>query len=690
MSQGPDDAYTQAVHSKLGRSSFGRTASADMPPEAAEMAKNRRANHKTGNAGAGASGGVGLQFATGRPRDPLFYWKQNNLPYDFNQPNELARIRQYCRLLYSSHPIIASAIDIYTKYPLQGMELECKDQKLTDFYTELFLGDDSVLNYKEFLIDVGREYWTVGEAMCFGAFDEDLGVWESEELLDPDTVDVEKSPFLRDPRFYIELPKTLREVITTRSPPWEYEQLMAAYPELARYTGQHDKMPVSGVLLKQLRFKGDTFNKRGVPILMRAMRSVMQEEMLNSAMDAIADRLYTPLIHVRLGASATDLGTTVPWIPTADDREEFNESLDAALAADFRVMTTHFATQIELVFGREQMPDLTADFERIEGRILQTFGLSQTMLSGASGGETYAADALNRDLISQLLTTYQRMLQRHFYQRAMIVAEAQEHYDYEIRNGKRYVKMEEIVQVDEETGERTIVEQPKLLVPTLKFKSMTMSDEDDQRQFFEQLRAAGVPISMRTRLVNSPIDFDDEIEKTKAEQVDLAVAEQETRKDIYMALKSKALPIPQDLRDDFEPHAIMGDALENPQAGAGEGSGRAPMLGMDDVQDAPNLAPTEQDFAAVPPGGGAVVPGQPTMPVDPTQEGADVPPESNEMRQGMPTAAALYRASSRTREAAKAQEHKPDALPGFDTPRHVGVRSMMPVDGDTEIDESRI
>ena len=144
-------------------------------------------------------------------------------------------------------------------------------------------------------------------------------------------------------------------------------------------------MPVSNVLLKQLRFKGDTFNLSGLPLLTRAMRSMLQQEMLNTALDSIADRLYTPLILCKLGASATDLGTSVPWIPTDDDLENFELALDAALAGDFRALIHNFAVDIQPVFGRENMPDLTPDFERIEDRTLQVFGLSRTFLNGRPG-----------------------------------------------------------------------------------------------------------------------------------------------------------------------------------------------------------------------------------------------------------------------------------------------------------------
>lgn len=679
----PMDAYEQAAFQRLGSGMRRGGSAVEKTEEATEMRANRRVAMRKQGSGSGAAA---TAFATGRPRDPLFYWKQNNLPYETDDEAQLKQLRMYCRLLYQTHPIIASCIDIYTKYPLLGMELRCKDEKITAFYEDLFFTKDG-LNYKKFLIDVGREYWTVGEAWPFGTFNESLGIWDSEELLNPDDVQVQRSAFLPEPRYLIRLPETIREILQKRSPVWEFEKLMKVYPELARYSGQDDLMPVSNILLQFMKFEADTFSKRGVPILMRAMRAVMQEEMLNAAQDAVADRLYTPLVLVKLGASASDLGTDTPWIPSEDDLESFMESLDSALAADFRALVHNFAVTMEPVFGRENMPDMTADFERLEDRILQAFGLSKTMLSGASSGETYAADAMNRDMVTQLMTTYQDMIKEHFTQRALVVAEAQEHYDYEERNGKRYVVMEEVLEIDEETGEERIVEQPKLLVPELVMQTMNLSDEQAEREFFEALRAAGVPISMKTRLMSSGIDFDEEVERTQDEAVQLAVAEQETRKKIYQALKDKGLPIPADLKMDFQPMAEQAQPPANPMMDMM----RTPMLGTDPLGGTPTLAPTQMDLGSMMPAGGVAMPGMPATPVDGGdngspfgEEGDARPEESDEQREGMPKPAALFRNSERTRKLAreiyKAPEHEDQPTGKFATPKVIGVRRHIEVD----------
>lgn len=687
----PMDQRVESMRAMFRQASRLRSGGADDDPQVSEMRANRRVNaRKTASSmGQSSLGSGSLTFATGRPRDPLFYWKQNNLPYELTKPDELIRLRAYCRLLYASHPVVASCVDIYTKYPLLGMELRCKDQRIADFYTELFL-DEERLNYPEFLLRVGREYWTTGEAWPFATFNEPLGIWESEELLNPDDIEVQSSPFLREPAFLITLPKALREVIQNRRPEWEFEQLMKMYPELAHYADEKAKMPVSNVLLRQLKFETDTFNPRGVPILMRAMRAIMQEEMLNAAQDAIADRMYTPLILCKLGASAKDLGTDTPWIPTQDDLEEFEQSLDAALAADFRVLTHHFGIDMEEVFGRNEMPDMSADFERLEGRIMLAFGLSSTMLTGASQGETYAADALNRDLISQLLTTYQKLMKRHYHQRALIVAEAQEHYDYEERGGKRYVKYEEILEVDPDTGQESIIRQPKLLVPDMHMATMSLKDDEQQRQFLEALRESGVPISMRTRFTNLPISFEEEMERTSDEQVEMAVAEQRTRKRIYQELRNEQLPIPEDLRRDFDPKPV-----QNQIPSAAEGM-RIPTLGMDPTGAYPTLAPTPMDLQADPTTGGVPMPGAPmTAPVEPDggEDDADArPEESDEQRDDMPKEAvlrdaALFRSAMPMRRLAdihkplpESQEGRPGRHLRTADPRHIGLRRHVDID----------
>lgn len=617
----PTGSLSSEVEAALRRGLYGP---ADDKDEVTQMRLSRR----TASAANKVYGGGNTSMATARPRDPMFYWEQNNLPYKWDTEEGIHKIREYSRAVYMTHPIIGSAVDIYTTWPLQGLELRCKDQNLTDFYTDLFLDQ---LNYPEYLIDLGREYWVVGEGFSLGSFNDNLGIWEDDELINPDDVDVIISPFLKDPRFEMKLPESIRKVMKERSPVWEYEALIRSYPELRYFTDEHVRMPVSSILLRRIMFKAHNFSPRGLPIMMRAFRTLMQEEMLNAAFDSVASRLYTPLILAQLGASAQELGTNQPWIPTDGDIMDFQDRLDTALAADFRVLVSHFAVKMQNVFGREMLPRAELDFERLDNRLLQVFGMSSSMLSGANKGETYAADALNFELVSQLLSRFQRLIKEHYRQRALVVAEAQGHYDYEVRGGKRYPVMEEILEVDE-NGEQRIVERPKLLVPDMNMRTMNMQSERDQRQLLEALRATGVPISARTRLINVPIDLEEERDLLADEQVAAAVAAQETRRRTYESLKAEGLPIPEDLLNDFQPVAKVSEA---PPKGTAEVQLALPSIGMDEPADTEALVPVD----ALP----ESAPGKKTLPQNRWLEQGNSarPPQSDERREGMPMAASL-------------------------------------------------
>jgi hypothetical protein len=616
----------------------------DSSKDISEMRKSRKTGSisKTSNFGSSQ-----VNFATSRQQDPFHYWRQNNLPFDYMREEDSARIRLYCKLVYATHPVIASAIDIFAAWPITGMRLEGKDDSLTDFYTDHFFND---LEYEEFGEKLLKEYWIQGEAFPLGQFNELLGVWDDDELIDPNRVNVIPSPFTKEKvRFEMKIPESIAKIINDPDPKteWEYKQLMQNYPELVRYAKLDEFMPVSSVLMKQIANKVDTFHHRGISILMRAFRSIYQEEMLNSAIDSIASRLYTPLILVKLGASASDLGTSAPWIPDKSDFENFEASLDMALAADFRVLTSHFATDMSSVFGKESMPDFSGDYDRILSRQLQTFGLSETMLTGASQGETYAADGLNRDIVTVKLRRAQKIVRKLYQDRAYIVAEAQEHFDWEMRGGKKYPIMEEILEIDPETGDKKIVERPKLLIPEMKFDVLNLQDENTERQFIEALRASGVAISDHTRLTNVEIDLDTEAELIRQERIDQALQAAEIQRDIYRELRRKGLPIPQNLQDDFEPKVLNADEV-NPQVAAEEAP--TPNMMIDPATGQQIMAPNSGDYMAAEESG-ETQDAPPEEPVEmnanqmaqivPLPRARNRPPESDEQRARMPKASSF-------------------------------------------------
>lgn len=555
-----------------------------------EFSKNRRVSsiNKT------AAGGGDYIAAIPRFYDPVEYWELSGIPWNIQNDTHRKKLYQWLRLYYMTHYLVPILIDIFTRFPLVGMELSSKDPKLTQWYEDLFFDR---LDYQEFLVRLGREYWTVGQAFPLGSFNETLGIWEREELINPEDVVLKQYPLLGTQQFEIQPPEFLRELVAKRSPATDYQTLLRDWPELIPYLQKNENIPVSNVLMKQVAFKINDWDVHGTPLLLRGLRTLMHEEKLMASQDAIAERLYSPLILAKLGVQ--DIGDGVPWMPGPDECEAFRDDIDIALASDFRVLVHHFGIDISSVFGREQMPNLGEDFDRVERRLMQLFGVNPSLLGAGSSAQPYASSALQAEFLNQILRTYQNFLKKHFIERARVVAEANEHYDYEQRGDTRVPIMEEHIEYDEE-GNVMVVERHKLLIPDITMKVLDLRDEATQRQFLAQLKSSGVPISDQTFMVGLPYTFKEELAKFEEEAIEKTVAQQQAKVKIYRLLKAQNLPIPPDLLIE-----IMSSGLD-PNAGLDPNE-------FPDMQEmtpeAGGMMPPEAE--GVPEDGGIIVPPEP-------------------------------------------------------------------------------
>jgi hypothetical protein len=198
---------------------------------------------------------------------------------------------------------------------------------------------------------------------------------------------------------------------------------------------------------------------------------------------------------------------------------------------------------------------------------------------------------------------------------------------------------------------------------------------------------------MKTRTRNLPIVLEDEIDQSQEEAIQLAVAEAETRKRIFQALRDQGLPIPDDLQTDFGPVVAQAQTPAAPPQ-------VTPQLGMNPQEiSTPNLAPTMQDMQVDPADASSVlVPMPMPMPGAGMEEGDDVPEESNEQREGMPSAAKLYKRAGLMRELATPTpelqaDEDGNLQPGHEptgkwaAPGHLGKRRELVIDKDVPMDD---
>jgi hypothetical protein len=270
--------------------------------------------------------------------------------------------------------------------------------------------------------------------------------------------------------------------------------------------------------------KAAWWDLRGTPHLLRSFRTLMLEESLNAAQDAVCDRLYAPMILATLGIE--NMGDGECWIPDQGELEDLRDDIQSALAADFKLLCHNFGLQVTSVFGRESVPRFDTDYDRVDAQLMQSWGIGQGLIMGGSG-DTYAGTAINREVCEQLMKSAQNKVIRHMRKRMEIVSEAQEFYDFELKGGKRIPIYETVVEEDEETGEQYTVRVPKLLLPEVRFATLNLRDEATERNFVSQLKQLGVPISDKTLAINIPFEFEQELERQAQETIDKGMAQAE-------------------------------------------------------------------------------------------------------------------------------------------------------------------
>ena len=670
-----------------------------------EMGQRRAISHRLSS----SLGGGDTFAAIPRFYDPLEYWDLSGLPWNVADEGHRHKLHKWLRLYYATHYLIPILIDIFTRFPLVGMELKSKDSKLTEFYENLFLDQ---LDYPEFLVELGREFWTVGEAFSLGSFDENLGIWEHEELINPEDVVIENFPLLGSKQLKIVPPDYLKKLAQTQTPAKEYRQLEINFPELIPYLRKNEHIPMSDVLMKQVANTLTSWDDHGTPILLRGLRTMIHEEKLLASQDAIAERLYSPLILAQLGLE--DLGDGQgPWIPGPEDMDALRDEMDIALSSDFRLLVHHVGLKMENVFGREQMPRLGDDFDRIEKRIMQIFGVNPSLLSAGSMSQPYASSALQAEFLNQILRTFQGFIKRHYKERAMIVAEAQGHYDYEKKGQTRVPIYEEVVVEDPETGKKNIVKKHKLLIPDMDMAVLDMRDEATERQFLESMRQMGVPIPDSQLMIGVDVDVSDMVEEYNDELVDKTVKQQEGKVKAYKILQARGLPIPSDLKAEVESVLGGGEGAPSPGglpgmpggagAGAPPGAGGptgGPGEGVVMPPAPPGLAPPGQMMGGGlgPTGIGMGAPGTPgsTPAIAPNGQGIGngfAPPASFERRPGMPKPASVKEATDEHtidelpppmmgREEIKGEDNEPAVL--YTLPRASKKKAYSFIDEDAE------
>lgn len=440
-----------------------------------------------------ANGSMG-NIKTGAPGfyHPLFQNMNIMLPRDRRERNE------WCRHFYRTEPIIATSLDLHTEFPISDFNHVCSDNGVKQFFDHMAFDRLDMINL---LLDIGLEYWKIGDVFPFGQLNENDGMWERFVLLNPDYVDIKASILAGEPIIEL-IPDEQVKAIIAAGPRGEYSEIYSQLPEdVVRQVRMGRNIRLDNRLISHIAHKASQYETWGTPIMMRCFKTLIYKDKLREAQNAIAQKHITPLRIFKVGAPGEPM-------PSQDDLDSLRDTLMMADEDPNFMLVYHYALQTDYVGSTGKILPLNTEFDFIQKELMNGLGINQAMLNGE--GPTYANAQVGMDALARRYMSYRLRLESWIKNKVYRpIAEIQGFY--KPVNGtvaSRYLS-------EKEQRKLANRKEMQLIVPDIAWTQQDLTSNQSALNFVQQLQSKGL-VSMTTVL--PMLNLDPETERKNLEK----------------------------------------------------------------------------------------------------------------------------------------------------------------------------
>lgn len=431
--------------------------------------------------------GIGVNSKAGNPSfyHPLFQTTNMMLPRDRRERNE------WCRHFYRTEPIVATSLDMHTEFPISDFNHVCPDSAIKDFFDYMSFDRLDIINL---LLDIGLEYWKIGDVFPFGQLNENEGIWDKFSLLNPDYIDIKSSVFAGEPSIYLIPDEQIRAIINN-GPNGDYADIYRQLPQdVISSVSQNRNIHLDNRLVSHISYKASQYESWGTPILMRCFKTLIYKDRLRQAQDSIASRHTLPLRVAKIGAPGEPM-------PSQDDIDEFRDILIEADGDPNYFLVYHYALQFDYVGSNGKILPLNQEFDFIQKELMNGLGINQAMLNGE--GPTYANAQVGFNTLARRYMSYRLRLETWIKNKVYKpIAEIQGFYKpipSEINGGYRIANRKD----------------RQLMIPDIRWEQQDLTNSQSMMNFLQSLQQKGL-VSMNTVL--PMLGLDPETEKTNLEK----------------------------------------------------------------------------------------------------------------------------------------------------------------------------
>lgn len=316
---------------------------------------------------------------------PLFQPVNMLLPRDRRERNE------WCRHFYRTEPIIATAIDLHTEYPVSEFNNDCPDVTIKKFFDYLAFDKLDIINL---LLGIGHEYWKIGDVFVFGTLNEQDAIWEKFTILNPDYINIKTSVFADDSIIEL-IPDDMISEIVREGPRGENAELYNQMPdEVIRAVKMNRNIKLDNRLITHIAHKSSDYESWGTPLMMRCFKALIYKDKLRAAQDAIANRHIFPIRLAKLGTPGE------PY-PTDADLNKFRDLLMMADEDPYNFIIYHYGVQMDYVGSSGKILPLNTEFDFVQKELMAGLNINEAMINGQGpGGQGDVGNALGKRYMS--------------------------------------------------------------------------------------------------------------------------------------------------------------------------------------------------------------------------------------------------------------------------------------------------
>ena len=270
------------------------------------------------NTGGGPGGGIfkkasaGGNVIYGQPQ----FFSPVHTPINWQIPSKRREIYTWSRFFYENEPKVASAIDFFSKFPINRFTNECKNRYVKRYFDKLV----DKLKLDKWLRIMSHETHLLGdcfpflEILCERCHDSGFlpngemcahegGEFKRLVILNPEFIEVQTTPLSPDPIIALIPDDELRNMVMKRLP--GHDRLS---PRVKGLIAAGMPIPLDNRSVSHIKFGESGYSKFGIGMIRRLFPILAYKTKLMTAQWIVAERLILPIKIVKLGSDERPAG----------------------------------------------------------------------------------------------------------------------------------------------------------------------------------------------------------------------------------------------------------------------------------------------------------------------------------------------------------------------------------------------